>query len=86
MILPASVMKIHNLEQNCKCENSKELMKICQMSEGFSGRTIRKVPFIAHALFSKTETGTLRHFLDSLILAVEYLRKEKNQFDKQAVC
>lgn len=25
----------------------------CRKSEGLSGRTLRKIPFLAHALFSK---------------------------------
>ena len=29
------------------------------MSEGLSGRTLRKIPFLAHALFSQVQTTTL---------------------------
>ncbi|GLV34484.1 pachytene checkpoint 2 [Carabus blaptoides fortunei] len=86
VILPVSVMQISNLEKNCTCANSKELMNICQMSQGFSGRTIRKVPVVAHALYTSTDTVSLQKFLDCLVRAVEYLKKEKDQFDKQAVC
>lgn len=74
-------MKMTDVE-NCACEYSKELLKVCELSAGFSGRTLRKVPFIAHALFSSNDCITLQEFLNHMIEAVNYLRKERKHFEE----
>ncbi|XP_073728734.1 pachytene checkpoint protein 2 homolog isoform X2 [Misgurnus anguillicaudatus] len=53
------------------------LRKISQKSVGFSGRTLRKIPFLAHALFGKTSTMTVESFLKAMDLAVENQRQEQ---------
>nr|QIC49979.1 putative pachytene checkpoint protein 2 [Actinia equina] len=50
---------------------SLELKEIAKKSQGLSGRTLRKIPFLAHALFSQTSTLTLEQFLNALERTVE---------------
>lgn len=80
VIMPLSMMRISDVDQNCVCEHSKELLKICELSVGLSGRSLRKVPFIAHALFAKTETVPIDVFLCCMKQAVEHLKTEKDHF------
>lgn len=74
------MMRIADIEKNSACKHSKELLKICELSIGLSGRCLRKVPFIAHALFSTTETVPIDIFLDCMRQAVEHLKAEKKHF------
>ncbi|ESN89831.1 hypothetical protein HELRODRAFT_186250 [Helobdella robusta] len=57
-------------------QKSYELLLIAQASDGLSGRTLRKLPFIAHALFIQTSTCGLSHYLEALKKAVERHFKE----------
>ncbi|XP_050294450.1 pachytene checkpoint protein 2 homolog [Anthonomus grandis grandis] len=60
-------------------EYSKRLMEICHQSSGFSGRTLRKIPFLAHALYVRSENLPVRMdtFLNSMEAAVEREHKDK---------
>ncbi|CAN0278459.1 pachytene checkpoint protein 2 homolog [Lampetra fluviatilis] len=50
---------------------SLHLHTIAKKSQGLSGRVLRKLPFIAHALYVKESTTTLSCFLDALSQAVD---------------
>lgn len=55
-----------------RSEHSQYLWKIANKSVGLSGRTLRKLPFLAYArFFSSVSSVTLRQFLDVLSKAVE---------------
>ena len=57
---------------------SQRLWKIANKSVGLSGRTLRKLPFLAHARFvNSTGCVTLEHFLDVLSKAVEIQFSER---------
>lgn len=59
--------------------------QVCKEAIGFSGRTLRKLPFLAHALFVKKESATLREFLIALRSAVDFQKRSKEnigQFNK----
>ncbi|XP_023131241.1 pachytene checkpoint protein 2 homolog isoform X2 [Amphiprion ocellaris] len=58
-------------------ELSLTLRNIALKSKGLSGRALRKLPFLAHALFVKTPTVTLERFLDAMSRAVDKQREEK---------
>lgn len=58
-------------------EHSLILWNIALKSKGLSGRALRKLPFLAHALFVKTPTVTLGRFLEAMEQAVEKQREEK---------
>uniref|UniRef100_S4RT38 Pachytene checkpoint protein 2 homolog n=1 Tax=Petromyzon marinus TaxID=7757 RepID=S4RT38_PETMA len=52
-------------------KSSLRLHTIAEKSQGLSGRVLRKLPFIAHALYVKESTTTLSCFLDALSQAVD---------------
>lgn len=58
-------------------EHSLKLRNIAIKSKGLSGRTLRKLPFLAHALFVKTPTVNLERFLEALSKAVDKQKEEK---------
>nr|XP_020468490.1 pachytene checkpoint protein 2 homolog [Monopterus albus] len=58
-------------------EHSLILRGIARKSHGLSGRALRKLPFLAHALFVKTPTVTLERFLVAMDHAVNKQRAEK---------
>lgn len=55
-------------------------MRICEQSVGLSGRSLRKIPFIAHALFLNTELVTLKQFLLAMEKAIEKEKTERQYF------
>uniref|UniRef100_A0A8C7JSK7 Pachytene checkpoint protein 2 homolog n=1 Tax=Oncorhynchus kisutch TaxID=8019 RepID=A0A8C7JSK7_ONCKI len=59
-------------------ELSLVLRDIAIKSKGFSGRALRKLPFLAHALFVKTPTVVLERFLEAMDLAVDKQIEEKD--------
>lgn len=50
---------------------------VCKEASGISGRSLRKLPFLAHALFLKKSTATLREFLIAMRSAVDYTKRNK---------
>jgi SpoVK/Ycf46/Vps4 family AAA+-type ATPase len=58
-------------------ESAAELMRLSQHCKRFSGRTLRKLPFLAHALFLKKDEVTLEEFLVGLRLAIQKHLKDK---------
>ncbi|GBM59936.1 Pachytene checkpoint protein 2 [Araneus ventricosus] len=75
LLLPLHRLRIS--AENEQCEpllhegRSLKLRAIAEQSMGLSGRTLRKMPFIACALFIKTKLVSLDVFLDALSKAVE---------------
>lgn len=59
-------------------QHSLTLRNIAIKSRGLSGRALRKLPFLAHAMFVKTPTVTLEKFLDAMYKAVDKQREEKS--------
>ncbi|KAG5678483.1 hypothetical protein PVAND_008153 [Polypedilum vanderplanki] len=51
------------------------MIQICQEAVGISGRGLRKLPFLAHALFLKKESATLREFLIAMRYAIDSVKK-----------
>ncbi|XP_043216290.1 pachytene checkpoint protein 2 homolog [Amphibalanus amphitrite] len=69
------LFSLHNLELtqyvgNAATQSSLRLWQIAQASRGLSGRTLRKLPFLAHALFITTPSATMCEFLSALEAAV----------------
>lgn len=58
-------------------EYSLKLRNIALKSRGLSGRALRKLPFLAHAMFVKKPTVTLQKFLDAMERAVEKQKEEE---------
>nr|XP_057941195.1 pachytene checkpoint protein 2 homolog [Doryrhamphus excisus]XP_057941196.1 pachytene checkpoint protein 2 homolog [Doryrhamphus excisus]XP_057941197.1 pachytene checkpoint protein 2 homolog [Doryrhamphus excisus] len=57
--------------------HSLTLRDIAVKSKGLSGRALRKVPFLAHALFVKAPSVTLEMFLVAMDQAVDKQKEEK---------
>ncbi|XP_050072111.1 pachytene checkpoint protein 2 homolog [Anopheles maculipalpis] len=53
------------------------LLQIVKLSAGQSGRTLRKIPFLAHALYVKKETDSMVNFLTAMRQAIRKVRKDK---------
>ncbi|GIX97434.1 pachytene checkpoint protein 2 homolog [Caerostris extrusa] len=88
LLLPMRRLKTategHSNEPYHHEERSLKLKSIAEQSVGFSGRTLRKMPFIACALFIKTKLVSLDAFLDALSKAVERQWRDVNQLKVQA--
>ncbi|KAK9872263.1 hypothetical protein WA026_017064 [Henosepilachna vigintioctopunctata] len=65
-----TTMDYNNLNQI-----SRKLLELCEKSCGFSGRALRKIPFIAYALFSASNSNNVEEFFISMEKAIE---KEKS--------
>uniref|UniRef100_A0A182JR56 ABC transporter domain-containing protein n=1 Tax=Anopheles christyi TaxID=43041 RepID=A0A182JR56_9DIPT len=53
------------------------LLQVVKLSVGLSGRTLRKIPFLAHALFVKKETESVLNFLTAMRQAIRKVRNDK---------
>lgn len=70
----------YKFEDSSVAEYSKELMALSETSVGFSGRTLRKLPFVALAINTKKKTLNINEFLHALMKAVQYHRKNEKYF------
>ncbi|XP_046849748.1 pachytene checkpoint protein 2 homolog [Xenia sp. Carnegie-2017] len=77
IISPATQILDLSFVDNDVTHCSLELKKIAEKSYQLSGRTLRKLPFLAHALYSKAQTITLEEFLNNLSMVVDKQFKEK---------
>ncbi|CAH1154635.1 unnamed protein product [Phaedon cochleariae] len=62
------------------CQDTKQLLVLCEKSVGLSGRSLRKIPFLAHALFLKQSLVSLSEFLSAMEKAVEKEHAERLHF------
>ncbi|CAO1343121.1 unnamed protein product [Diamesa serratosioi] len=62
-----------------KNSNGSLMHEVCNLAVGLSGRTLRKLPFLAHALYLKKETSTLNEFLHALRDATVQQNKNRIQ-------
>lgn len=51
-------------------KESRLLLDIAALSHGLSGRTLRKMPFLAHAWFIRTEQAEVGQYMEALKLSV----------------
>lgn len=58
------------------------MTQICKEALNLSGRALRKLPFLAHALFLKKDSATLREFLISMRYAINYSKSNKEIIDQ----
>ncbi|XP_075442487.1 pachytene checkpoint protein 2 homolog isoform X1 [Ascaphus truei] len=58
------------------------LNDIARKSEGLSGRVLRKLPFLAHALYIQSPTATIERFLQALSLAVDKQFEERKMISE----
>ncbi|XP_071812724.1 pachytene checkpoint protein 2 homolog [Apostichopus japonicus] len=65
-ILDLRALEVVRYLENDATKHSLRLREIAQESYGLSGRTLRKLSFLAHALFIRSHTVTLEEFLEAL--------------------
>ncbi|XP_055640110.1 pachytene checkpoint protein 2 homolog [Toxorhynchites rutilus septentrionalis] len=65
------------LEANVDTVVSNNMKIVSELSLGLSGRSLRKVPFLAHALFVKQEETTLLKFLSAMRNAIRRMQNDK---------
>ena len=51
------------------------------MSVGLSGRTVRKIPYLAHALFLQKSKSTMSEYLEAMERAVLKHKSDVKQLD-----
>lgn len=77
-LLTLRQLQITNMVENEATKASLVLWDIAKCSDGISGRSLRKLPFLAHALQLRRPPNTLTTFLSALRQAVQtYKRDEK---------
>jgi len=59
----------------------RSLLKVAERCEGLSGRTLRKLPFIAHAMFVPDLTASMDKYLGCLLRAVERENVSRSQME-----
>lgn len=60
-----------------------ELMaKIISRSDGLSGRALRKLPFLAHALFMSNRTASIMEFCSALLQAVIHQKENQEKIEQ----
>nr|AHB51067.1 pachytene checkpoint 2-like protein [Nodipecten subnodosus] len=69
--------------ENDATKNSLVLRDIANKSHGLSGRTLRKLPFIAHAMFVQGASVTLEDFLVALSRGVDRQFQEREDLTKE---
>ncbi|XP_072365963.1 pachytene checkpoint protein 2 homolog isoform X3 [Scyliorhinus torazame] len=57
------------------------LKNIAAKSEGLSGRVLRKLPFLAHALYIQSSSVTVEKFLEALSMVVDRQFEERNKLN-----
>ncbi|XP_066159254.1 pachytene checkpoint protein 2 homolog [Euwallacea fornicatus] len=79
------VIECSNESSDYMHECSKKLIEICQKSTDLSGRTLRKIPFLAHALFVRTPDQVyMSEFLDAMEKAVEKEHEQRKSFAERS--
>ncbi|XP_072749912.1 pachytene checkpoint protein 2 homolog isoform X1 [Anoplolepis gracilipes] len=69
-IFDISQLKLFGYTEDSNTKNSLKLLELSRISEGLTGRTLRKIPFLAHALHLSTNKTTLSKFLKAMHLAI----------------
>lgn len=76
----SSIQKYENfrqIEQFPAFSSGNIMSQVCKEAVGMTGRGLRKLPFLAHALFLKKNEVTLREFLIAMRSAVDYTKRNK---------
>lgn len=63
-------------------EESLLLYQVADACEGFSGRTLRKLPFLAHAFHLNSETSSMKEYICGLARTVERERGSRGYLSK----
>ncbi|CAK9299623.1 unnamed protein product [Gordionus sp. m RMFG-2023] len=76
-------LRIMHFQEQLSTTHSIRLYDISKISEGFSGRTLRKIPFLAHALYLKKNVCTMDEYLKALESTIWLKHKEEKTSSKK---
>ncbi|GFG40041.1 hypothetical protein Cfor_10534 [Coptotermes formosanus] len=81
-IVPFKFLQLPQMEQDntTALRLSMELFEIARQSEGLSGRTLRKIPFLAHAYYVQVPQVSLEDFIKAMHKAVIKQMAERKDF------
>ncbi|XP_076063149.1 pachytene checkpoint 2 protein isoform X2 [Oratosquilla oratoria] len=80
-ILTYKELKAVDFANNETTTLSSELWKTSRRSEGLSGRTLRKIPFLAHAMYVQSSSSNLSTFLFAMMRAVEQQFEDREKLE-----
>ncbi|XP_071444081.1 pachytene checkpoint protein 2 homolog isoform X1 [Hetaerina americana] len=83
-IFPIRSLQLTKFEENDATRLSIQLLAIARASEGMSGRTLRKIPFLAHAHFIQSSVVPLEDFMKALEKAVFKQKLDCEEFARDA--
>lgn len=66
-----------SIEHSPAFSNGNIMVQVCKEAVGLTGRALRKLPFLAHALFLKKDSATLREFLIAMRSAIDHTKRNK---------
>ncbi|GFR69859.1 pachytene checkpoint 2-like protein [Elysia marginata] len=81
-LLDIRALEVTRFMENGATTYSLKLYNVAGKSMGLSGRTLRKLPFLAHALYLQGSPVTLEAYLDALSLAVDMQFKDQGELGK----
>lgn len=81
-ILDLRALEFMRFVENDVTKDSLQLREIAMKSHGLSGRTLRKLPFIAHAVYVQKDKVSLPEFLSALDKAVQQQFRERDDLTK----
>ncbi|KAL0124469.1 hypothetical protein PUN28_006365 [Cardiocondyla obscurior] len=78
VIYDISQLKTLGYTEYANTKNSVRLLELSRESEGLTGRTLRKIPFLAHALYTSTNKVTLSKFLKAIHSIILKQQEQEN--------
>ena len=81
--LPEKMNELKSLEENYLANKNvspvtSQLVALSKGSVGFSGRTLRKIPLLARALYLEHSDVSLEEYLQAMTKAVDYQQVQEN--------
>lgn len=69
-ICDISQLKLFGYTEDSNTKNSLKLLELSRVSEGLTGRILRKIPFLTHALHLSSDKSILSKFLKAMHSAI----------------
>ncbi|XP_069700266.1 pachytene checkpoint protein 2 homolog [Periplaneta americana] len=82
-IVPLKFLQLSPMPENSAMQLSVRLLEISRKSEGLSGRTLRKIPFLAHAYYVQSPQVSLEDFIVAMHKAVIKQLKDRTELEQQ---
>ncbi|XP_013381834.1 pachytene checkpoint protein 2 homolog [Lingula anatina] len=82
-LIDMRALEVMRFSENNATKLSLRLRQIAIKSEGLSGRTLRKIPFLSHAMYLQRPATTLEEYLGALSRAVDRQFEERLDLSKE---